>query len=65
VLDELDRLAAEPPDPPASELFRDIVHDDPTAGVRHYVFLRLLIRHRVRTITVTALGHLQKAQKAD
>ena len=55
VLDEVDRLAGNPPPTPRGTILHDLVHDE--AGVRHYVFLRLVVDRSGGTITVIGVVH--------
>lgn len=53
VLDELDRLADNPPPPPTAEVVRDFVYA--AGGTDHYVFLRCVIDRRRRNIVLTGV----------
>ena len=55
VLDEMDRLAANPPPPPATRFLTDIVHE--TSNVKHYVWIRYVVNRVARTLTVTGITH--------
>ena len=53
VLDEMERLAANPPS--TDSILIDFVHE--SAGVRHYVWLRVVIDHARSRIHVVGLHH--------
>jgi len=55
VLDELDRIAAQPFSLPRGAVVRDVVVE--IAGVRHYVFIQLSVSHPRRAVNVYRLGH--------
>lgn len=56
VLDEIDRLAATPPDGP--EHFADLVHMG--VELRHYLFIHLIVDVSRRRIVVVGVGHHQR-----
>ena len=58
VLDEMERLASNPPLPPTSMAYGDVFHE--TLHARHYVFLRAIVDRPRREITVVGIVHLQK-----
>ena len=55
VLDEMDRLAADPPPPPATSFLTDFVRE--TSNVKHYVWIRYIVNRVARTLTVTGITH--------
>jgi hypothetical protein len=55
VLDELDRLAADPPLPPPTTFLTDFVLE--TAEAKHYVWIRYVVNRASRTITITGITH--------
>ena len=57
VLDDLESLAAHPPGPRIVTLRPDFIHD--VGDVRHHVFLRCVVDHPNRRITVVGLVHVQ------
>lgn len=57
VLDELERIVAQPPGPQAVVLRRDF--SDEVGDVRHHVFLRCVIDHSSQRVTVVGLVHVQ------
>jgi hypothetical protein len=55
VLDELDRLAADPLSLPRGATVRDIIHQ--SAGTRHYVFLQVSVSHARQTLDLYTAGY--------
>jgi hypothetical protein len=55
VLDEMDRLAVDPPPPPATRFLTDIVRE--TSNVKHYVWIRYIVNRVARTLTVTGITY--------
>lgn len=60
VLDELERLAADPPLPPATTLLTDFCWQ--TSGVKHYVWIRYVVDRTARTITVIGITHYPRRE---
>jgi hypothetical protein len=60
VLDEMDRLALDPPPPPATLFLTDFVHE--AVGVKHYVWLRFVVDRTALTITVIGIVHYARTQ---
>ena len=58
VLDDMERLAESPPPPPAFEVFHDVFQE--IGQISHYVFLRSIIDHSRRTVTVIGVAHVRK-----
>ena len=58
VLDEVDRLAANPPPPPGSRFLTDFVLE--ASGTKHYVWIRYVLNHSTRTLTVTGVAHYSR-----
>ena len=55
VLDEVDRIAANPPPPPATIFLDDFVCETPDA--RHYVWIRYVVNRAAGTVTVIGITH--------
>ena len=55
VLDEMDKVAANPAPAIRGVLQHDFVHE--RAGIRHYIFLRLTVDRSRRTIKVIGIHH--------
>ena len=58
VLDDMDKIAKEPPKPPTTEIFHDVFQE--IDRVRHYVFMRSLIDRSRRKLSVIGVVHIQK-----
>lgn len=54
VLDEMDRIAADPPSP-GTRFLADFVEE--ALGAKHYVWIRYVINRSARRITVTGIVH--------
>lgn len=55
VLDETDRIAADPPPPPGTRFLTDFVHE--TSDAKHYVWIRYVVNRTARTLTVAGIVH--------
>jgi len=58
VLDELEKLASNPPPDVGGLIEHDFAHD--RGGIRHYIFLRMVIDRRARTLRVIGIVQLTK-----
>jgi uncharacterized iron-regulated protein len=56
VLDDLERLAENPPQ--TTVIFHDVFLE--IGQIRHYVFLRSIVDHPRRMVTVIGVKHMQK-----
>jgi hypothetical protein len=55
VLDELDKLAEDPPTSPRGVILHDFIQQEKNA--RHYVFLRIVVDSSAGRITVIGVNH--------
>jgi hypothetical protein len=55
VLDEMERLAVDPPSAPGAVFLTDFVLD--SGNARHYVWMRYVLDRAAGTLTVTGIAH--------
>ena len=58
VLDEMEKLAQNPPPPPTSVVYHDLFHE--RDGTKHNIFLRLTVDHRRERLTVIGIVHIER-----
>jgi hypothetical protein len=62
VLDEMERLVANPPRSSAPVVYSDLFHA--TKQARHYIFLRSTVDHLRRKVTIIGIVHVEKPNGA-